>query len=131
MLPAMGMKTPYDIQERCFLFGCRTVTFCRTLSSRDLVTRRISWQLVDAGTSIGANLEEAHAGQSKADFISKAAIARKECREARYWLRLIAFAEPSADKLAEPLLEEATQLLRILTTIIKNARSTPRRGPSA
>jgi four helix bundle protein len=128
MLPAMGMKTPYDIQERCFLFACRTITFCRTLASRDLTTRRLSWQLLDAGTSIGANMEEAHAGQTKPDFISKVAIARKECREARYWLRLIAFAEPSAAMGGGPLLDEATQLLRILTTIIKNARSTPRRG---
>jgi four helix bundle protein len=125
------MKTPYDIQQRSFLFGCRTVTFCRQLSSGDLTTRRLSWQLLDAGTSIGANLEEAHAGQSKPDFISKVAIARKECREVCYWLRLVAFAEPRAAKLAEALLDEATQLLRILTTILRNARSSPRRGPQA
>ena len=57
------------------------VTFCRRLNTADPVLRRLSWQLLDAGTSVGANLEEADAGQPKGDFIAKAAIARKESAE--------------------------------------------------
>ncbi|HKZ18251.1 MAG TPA: four helix bundle protein, partial [Geobacteraceae bacterium] len=48
----------------------------------------LSKQLLRAGTSIGANVEEALAGQSRADFLSKMCIASKEARETRYWLRL-------------------------------------------
>jgi len=46
-------------------------------------------QMVRSATSVGANVEEALAGQSRADFISKLSIARKEARESRYWLRLL------------------------------------------
>jgi four helix bundle protein len=122
------MEPPYDIQDRSFLFGCRIISFCRELSIGDAVTRRLSWQLLNAGTSVGANLEEADAGQTKPDFIAKVSIARKECGEARYWLRLVAFAEPSASPAVAPLLDESGQLVRILTTIIKNAQSNTGRG---
>ena len=46
-------------------------------------------QLIRSATSIGANVEEAQAAQSKRDFISKMSIAAKEARETRYWLRLL------------------------------------------
>ena len=90
--------------------------------------RRLGTQLLDSGTSVGANLEEADAGQTKRDFIAKAAIARKESAETRYWLRLVAFAHPTIKSKATPLIEESHQILKILTTIIKNAESNPRRG---
>ena len=75
------MEPPYDIQERTFAFAVQVVNFCRELSDAHPVSRRLSWQLLDAATSTGANMEEAGAGQSKPDFISKTAIARKEARE--------------------------------------------------
>ena len=49
----------------------------------------MSKQLLRSATSIGANVEEAQAAQSKKDFVAKMAIASKEAREARYWLRLL------------------------------------------
>ncbi len=122
------METPYDIQERTFVFACRIVTFCRFLSRAEPVTRRLSWQLLDAGTSVGANLEEADAGQTKRDFIAKTSIARKECREAHFWLRLISFAEPECQRRMSPLVRECDELIAILTTIIKNAESNAGRG---
>ena len=57
------------------------------------VSRTIIGRLLDASTSIGANLEEAIAAQSKADFIHKNAIALKEARESTYWIRLIIATE--------------------------------------
>ena len=60
-----------------------------SLKSAPGVGRTLSGQLLRAGTSVGANLEEAQAGQSRADFISKNAIALKEARETHYWLRLL------------------------------------------
>jgi len=76
------------------------------------VLRELSRQLIRAGTSVGANLEEAEAGQTKPDFRTKVAISRKEAREARYWLRLIAHAEPRLNIQAAPLIDEARRLFR-------------------
>ena len=56
------MTPPYDIQDRSFAFACDVIVFCRRLRPVDDVGRRLSWQLLDAGTSIGANLEEEGAG---------------------------------------------------------------------
>ena len=128
MQPGLSMSPPYDIQERSFLFACRIIGFCRSLSASDLVVRRLSWQLLDASTSVGANLEEADTGQTKKDFIAKVSIARKETAEARYWLRLIRFAQPTNKEHIDRLVDESHQLLKILTTIIKNAEANPNRA---
>jgi len=121
------MTPPYDIHDRSFAFACEVIMFCRKLPRVDDVVRRLSWQLLDSGTSIGANLEEAVAGQTKRDFIAKTSIARKESRESGFWLRLIAFAEPTMSKHADPLIDESGQIYKILTTIILNAESNPDR----
>jgi four helix bundle protein len=76
-----------DIRERTFRFACDIVSLCEALSDRGFGARRLSGRLLDSGTSICANLEEADAGQSKPDFIAKCTIALKEAREAHYWLR--------------------------------------------
>ena len=76
-----------------------------------------------SGTSIGANVEEGVAGQSRPDFISKYGIACKEARETHYWLRLLAETEViRADRL-RPVTEECNELIAILTTIIKKSRA--------
>jgi four helix bundle protein len=119
------MERPFDIQERTYLFAKEVVLFCRALNGAHSVTRFISWQLLKAATSVGANMEEADAGQSKADFISKVAIARKEGRETAFWLRLIAETDPGmATKLAG-LRDESDQIIAILTTIRRNAGGQP------
>ena len=82
-----------DIRERTFEFALRIVTLCQQLEEQGSVGRTLGWQLLRSGTSIGANIEEAQAGQSKLDFISKNAIALKEARETIYWLRLLAASE--------------------------------------
>jgi len=122
------MSARHDIQPRTFALACRIIDFCREFAGSDYVIRRLGSQLLDAGTSIGANLEEADAAQTKRDFIAKAAIARKESAETRYWLRLIAVAQPEVRPQAEALIDESHQILKILTTIIKNAESNPGRG---
>jgi four helix bundle protein len=74
---------PFNIRERSYLFGRDVFAFTRrNLGSGDFVVRRLAVQLIDAAGSVGANLEEAGDGQSKADFISKNCIALKEIREA-------------------------------------------------
>jgi four helix bundle protein len=122
------MTKPYDIRQRAFLFALEIVAFCRLVADRGCIMRRLAGQLVDAGGSVGANLEEADEGQSKADFIAKNCIALKEAREARYWLRVIAGSEPPMAPRARPLIAESQELISIVATIIRNARSNPRRG---
>jgi four helix bundle protein len=122
------MDKPYDFRERAFLFGVEVVAFCRMVARRDAILRHISYQLVDSGTSIGANLAESSAGQSKADFISKQAIALKESKETRFWLRVIAASEPPIASAARPLMREAEEFVSMLTKSIKTARSRPDRG---
>jgi len=75
-----------------------------------------------AGTSIGANIEEAQAGQSKADFTAKMAIARKEARETLYWLKLLNAAEVVEAEKLSGITKEADELVRILTSIVKTSQ---------
>jgi four helix bundle protein len=79
-------------------------------------------QLLRAGTSIGANVEERQASQSRADFIAKYSIACKEARETHYWLRLLAVSDIVAEAKLKDLIDEANQLVAILTNIIKKTR---------
>ena len=77
---------------------------------------------------MGSNYEEASAGQSKADFIAKLAIARKESRESLYWLRLIAAKQLLDPSIVANDMSEARQLTAIFRAIITKARSSPLRG---
>ena len=114
---------PYDICERTFQFALRVVQMCSRLQSRSVVSQVLLKQLLRSGTSVGANIEEGQAAQSRADFVSKYSIARKEAREANYWLRLLAASGIHNDSEVSELTSESTQLVKILTTIIKNARN--------
>ena len=77
-------------------------------------------QLIRSATSIGANVEEAQAAQSKRDFISKMSIAAKEARETRYWLRLLN-ETAITEKDVNHLLKEIEEIINILTKIIKTS----------
>ena len=111
-----------DLPERTFQFAGGIVQLCQSLGERPGVARTLGRQLLRSGTSIGANVEEGQAGQSRADFVAKYSIACKEARETHYWLRLLASAEivPEAD--LQDLLQESDQLIAIRTTIIKNTK---------
>jgi four helix bundle protein len=119
----VGGEKRRDILERTFQFAVRVVKLCQVLDQRPGVGRTLGRQMLRSGTSIGANVEEAQAGQSRPDFLSKYSIACKEARETHYWLRLIAECEVlPATRLAE-ITQECHELIAILTTIVKNTRS--------
>jgi four helix bundle protein len=122
------MPRPYDIKDRAFLYATEIVDFCRPQLPPGTIVRELSRQLLRSGSSIGANLEEAAAGQSKPEFRSKIAISRKEARETRYWLRLMVHADARLQKAAAPLIDEARQLIDILTTIKLNSERNDDRG---
>lgn len=111
------MKSENRILDLTYAFALRVVTLCRVLRERKEYD--LSSQLWRAGTSIGANVEEAQAGQSRADFLSKMSIAAKEARETRYWLRLTKDAMILDNELVLPLLADLEQILNILTSIVK------------
>jgi four helix bundle protein len=117
-----------DIEDRAFRFSCRMVALAKSLADCGPILRLLAVQALKSGTSIGANLEEARAAQSKPDFIAKCSIARKEAFEVRYWLRLLLASERGWENDAGPLAQEATELAAILTAIVRNARRSKERG---
>jgi four helix bundle protein len=119
----MENKGRVDLPERTFAFALRIIDVSKYMDALPGVGRTLARQLLRSGTSIGANVEEGQAGQSKPDFIAKLSISLKEARETRYWLRLISTAFPDLGPRLVPLQDECTQLIAILTTILKNARN--------
>ena len=113
-----------NIRERTFEFALRIIKLCQQLEEQGGVGRTLGWQLLRSGTSIGANVEEAQAGQSKLDFISKNAIALKEARETIYRLRLVGASNAVQKDRLSPLLGEADELARIIGAIIVSAKKT-------
>jgi len=107
-----------DLRERAFRFACGVVALSDATAQRRNGARDLVRQLVRAGTSIGANLEEADAAQSKPDFISKCTISLKEAREAHYWLRIL---KATGKAEVDQLLSDANELIAILTTIVRKA----------
>jgi four helix bundle protein len=83
----------------------------------------ISTQLLRSSTSIGANVEEALAAQSRKDFFAKMCIASKEARETNYWLRLIKDAAILDKQESHDLIHESQELVKILTSIVKTGSS--------
>lgn len=116
-------KSGSNLRDRVFEFAVAAVRLHREVHRSDTTLRDVSRQFVKAATSIGANLEEADAAQSRADFVSKCTISLKEAREAHYWTRLIArTADDQSRAVAMKLAAEADQLVAILTTIVRRSR---------
>lgn len=112
----LGGSKPYDIRERTFLFALRVLQIAGSLP-REHQSWMIGGQLARSGTSIGANTEEADGADSKADKRRSLRIARKEAREARYWLRIVDRMWGKSIRV-EADVAEATEIVRILSAII-------------
>jgi four helix bundle protein len=116
------MKTHNILSEKSFAFAVKTVNLYKFLteSKREYV---ISKQFLRSGTSIGAMNREAQHAESKADFIHKLSIALKEANESEYWLLLLKetnFLNPSE---FDPVHKDCTELLRLITSILKTAKA--------
>ena len=118
-----GSKKVYDLEERTAKFGEDVIVFCRKLP-RDEITRRIIPQLVACATAIGANYCEADCAESNRDFIHKMAIAHKEAKEAKHFIRMMSKACPEHTQECRDLWKEAHELNLIFMTIIKRAKET-------
>ena len=108
--------------DKSIAFAARIIKLHRYLlrSKKETV---ISKQIVRSGTSIGANINEANYGQSKADFIAKLHIALKETAETEYWLRLLVLSEYMDEKMSESLLNECLEIKRLLIASINTAKN--------
>jgi four helix bundle protein len=116
------MKSENKIADLSFDFAISVIDLYKELVEKKEFV--LSKQLLRSGTSIGANVEEAIAAQSRKDFISKMSIASKEARETRYWLRLL-----NKSKLVgldyQPYLESIEHIINILTKIVKTTVQSP------
>lgn len=116
-----------DIRRRSFDYAIRAVRLYRFLENRhDGASRILGRQYLRAACSIGANVEEAQSGESRADFIHKLSIAQKEARESLYWLRLLAESELFPEPRLNELLKETKELVAVVTSIIVTTKRTPR-----
>jgi four helix bundle protein len=106
----------FDLEERTAEFGEAVVRFARMIGKNPVTAPLIS-QFVRAGTSVGANYCEADDAVSKKDFKNKIGICRKEARETKLWLRLIAAADPERKTEARKLWHEAKELHLIFAAI--------------
>ncbi len=116
------MVQKFDIKDRTLDFATRIVRLTR-LFPKDTGGMVLGKQLLRSGTSIGANLEEADGASTRKDFFNKISISRKEARETRYWLKLTINSEllrsPTNIEETESLIEESTEIIKILSSIIK------------
>jgi four helix bundle protein len=120
--PRSEMNSPKDIVIRTFNFAVTVIQLCVKLDERPGVGRVLMSQILRAGTSVPANVEEAQAAQSKADFVSKMSIALKEARETHLRLRLLVPANvvPTTD--LSSLIQEADEIKRIIGAIIVSTK---------
>ena len=112
----------FDIKDRTFDFARRGVKLYYFLLKKGGAGKILAPQLLRSATSIGANLEEADAGQSKPDFIHKCGIALKEARETLFWLRLFEAENIVESKRISDLIQECREITAILTTIIRKSK---------
>lgn len=104
------------IQKKSFAFAVRCINAYKFVSEkkREFILTK---QFLRSGTSIGANIEEAIGGQSRADFVSKLSVAYKEARETKYWVRLLLATGYLNKKEANSLLNDLEEILRIIAKI--------------
>jgi len=112
------------ILQKSYVFSLKIIEMYKFLCE-DKKEYVLSKQLLRAGTSIGANVNEAQAGMSRKDFVAKMSIASKEARETRYWLELLADSGyiSKTDNKIKNLFEEMESIINILTKIVKTGAS--------
>jgi len=114
----------YDLEERTAVFGEMVIDIARKIPN-DPVNKRLIEQFVGSGGSIGANYCEANESESKKDFIHKMGIAKKEIKETRHWIRLLARTNPKLREEFRKIWQEAQELLLIFSKIISSSRKKP------
>jgi len=115
-----SLSKPNVVCDKSYTFALKIISLARTLRKQG--EYELASQVLRSGTSIGANIEEAQSGVSRADFAAKIGIASKEARETHYWLRLIRDAQLIQQDNIAPRIQEVGELLRLLTAIVKSVQ---------
>jgi four helix bundle protein len=115
-----AQQKPFDIRERLLNFACEIVRAARFLHTKGPIGRALSYQILSAGTSVGANVQEADGASSHRDFIAKIRIASKEAKETWFRLRVCRRTD-LLDSSFDPLIAESEELVRILVAIAHRA----------
>ncbi len=115
------MKADNIILDKTYKFALRILKLYLFLRKKKVDSGLCS-QLLDSGTSVGANVEEGIGGSSRKDFINKFQIAYREARETRYWLMLLKDGEIIEKKLADSFLKDCEEILKILTSILNSSK---------
>ncbi len=114
---------PPEIRERSFGYALRAIKLYQHLRrQKDDAGWVLGKQYLRSATSIGANIEEAQSGESRADFIHKYGIAQQEARESLYWLRLLGEPGIVSKDLLQSLMQETEELIAVITTIIVKSK---------
>jgi len=113
---------PNQVKDKSYQFALRIIRLCKQVREKHK-EYHVTGQLLRSGTSIGANVEEANAGQSKKDFTAKMSIASKEARESHYWIRLLTDSDYLEKDMAKSVLSDCDELIRLLTSIVKTAQA--------
>jgi len=115
------MKNNNVLVDKSFQFAIRTVKLYKYLCE-DKKEFILSKQLLRAGTSIGANINESQDAQSKNDFVSKLSISLKEARESKYWIELLKETDYLTQKEADSILNDLEEVIKLLVSIIKTTK---------
>ena len=110
----------FDLTERTAVFGEELIAFLKQLPLND-ITSPLVRQVVRSGTSIGANYSEADEAGTRKQFRNFISICKRESKETKYWLRMIAAAVPDKKSDARTLWKEADELNRIFAAIHRNS----------
>lgn len=114
---------PPEIRERSFTYALRAIKLYQHLRrQKDDAGWVLAKQYLRSATSVGANIQEAQSGESRADFIHKYGVAQKEARESLYWLRLLGESEIVSRDLLHSLIRETDELISVITTIIVKSK---------
>jgi four helix bundle protein len=116
------MSQEYVVLNKSYSFALRIVKLYIYLRSKK--EYHLSSQIVRSGTSIGANIEEGQGGSSKRDFKAKFEISYREARETKFWLNLLRDTELLEAKLANSLIKDCDELLKLLTAILNTLKKT-------
>ena len=114
-------EKPNIIKDKTYQFAIQIVHLYKEMLKQNEFV--LSKQIVRSGTSIGANIEEAIAAQSRKDFISKMSISSKEARETNYWLRLLRDTNLVNNIHIKYLLKESEEIIKIITSIVKTSKT--------
>lgn len=110
------------IKDKSFMFAIRIVRLYQFLitEKKEFI---MSKQLLRSGTSVGAMVREAEHGETKKDFVHKMAVAQKEINESIYWLELLKETDYLTELEFNSLNNDAIEIIKLITTIIKSAKS--------